>query len=354
MKHRTQDHLFAAAGVTAALSLIGTGATVLKGSVFHFDHWPLAAGESARLPTAPIQVAEATPSERQSARQALLGGATRVGGTAALLPGLGGHSGISAIGTTIPAPAGTTVPAGGSGGSGSGSRGGSTTAASRVAAQDGFGFSVGPQPSSSIDGTRDPAGSSTGSTSTGAPRVASGDDTDGDGIPDTWEKNHGAPSTPTDTSSYGSSTSDEDHSGQTVGSAFNADPGTPTTTDPGTPPPATTDPGTGTGDTGSGTTDTTPPPTDTGSGDGSGDGSTTTPPPADGGDASTTPPADTTTPPPADTTPPPADTPPTDPTPADPAPPADPPPSQDTTTTQTAPATDAAPAANAAVPSSVQ
>ena len=56
MKHRTHDQLFAAAGVTAALSLIGTGATVLKGSVFHFDHWPLVAGDSARnvqLPTAP-------------------------------------------------------------------------------------------------------------------------------------------------------------------------------------------------------------------------------------------------------------------------------------------------------------
>src|SRR4051794_21234084 len=60
MKHRTHDHLFAAAGVTAALSLIGTGATVLKGSVFHFDHFPLVAGDSARdsqLPTAPIAVA---------------------------------------------------------------------------------------------------------------------------------------------------------------------------------------------------------------------------------------------------------------------------------------------------------
>ena len=102
MKHRTHDHLFAAAGVTAALSLIGTGATVLKGSVFHFDHWPLVAGDTPRslaLPTAPIaQEAPAT----QSVRQALLAGATRVGGTAALLPGLGGPSGIAAIGITIP------------------------------------------------------------------------------------------------------------------------------------------------------------------------------------------------------------------------------------------------------------
>jgi len=90
MKHRTHDQLFAAAGVTAALSLIGTGATVLKGSVFHFDHWPLVAGDSARnvqLPTAPMTADEV---QTQNARQALLTGATRVGGTAALLPGLGG------------------------------------------------------------------------------------------------------------------------------------------------------------------------------------------------------------------------------------------------------------------------
>ncbi|MCW2985696.1 MAG: hypothetical protein JWR63_3266, partial [Conexibacter sp.] len=87
MKHRTHDHLFAAAGVTAALSLIGTGATVLKGSVFHFDHWPLVAGDqhrSLQLPTAPI--ATETPAA-QKTRAALLEGATRVGGTAALLPG---------------------------------------------------------------------------------------------------------------------------------------------------------------------------------------------------------------------------------------------------------------------------
>src|SRR5690349_13219903 len=80
MKHRTHDHLFAAAGVTAALSLIGTGATVLKGSVFHFDHWPLVAGDAARnvqLPTAPMAP---EPDQAQSARQALLAGATRVGG----------------------------------------------------------------------------------------------------------------------------------------------------------------------------------------------------------------------------------------------------------------------------------
>src|SRR3954447_17341390 len=135
MKHRTHDQLFAAAGVTAALSLIGTGATVLKGSVFHFDHWPLVAGDAARdvqLPTAPIAVVEA--STPQTARDALLSGATRVGGTAALLPGLGGPTGISAIATTTPASgtgAPTTAPAGpgtGTGAAGSGSGSGATGA----------------------------------------------------------------------------------------------------------------------------------------------------------------------------------------------------------------------------------
>src|SRR3954462_15593942 len=87
MKHRTHDHLFAAAGVTAALSLIGTGATVLKGSVFHFDHWPLVAGDSSRateLPTAPIAAPEQQQAAAPGSSGSLLAGATRVGGTAAL------------------------------------------------------------------------------------------------------------------------------------------------------------------------------------------------------------------------------------------------------------------------------
>src|SRR3954466_12171494 len=105
MKHRTHDHLFAAAGVTAALSLIGTGATVLKGSVFHFDRWPLVASDSARdlqLPTAPMTPDEA---RHQNAEARLLAGAMRVGGTAALLPGLGGPTGINSISLSVPAGA---------------------------------------------------------------------------------------------------------------------------------------------------------------------------------------------------------------------------------------------------------
>src|SRR4051794_14175918 len=190
MKHRTHDHLFAAAGVTAALSLIGTGATVLKGSVFHFDHWPLVAGDAARnvqLPTAPIAP---EPDQAQSARQALLAGATRVGGTAALLPGLGGASGINSIGLTLPA-AGTagTAATGGAAATGTGTPGASGTGgptASRVAAAitDGSGFSLGSSPSSSVDGSRDPAGMSTGTTSGTRTAPDGSKDVDGDGIPD--------------------------------------------------------------------------------------------------------------------------------------------------------------------------
>ena len=145
MKHRTHDHLFAAAGLTAALSLIGTGATVLKGSVFHFDHWPLVAGDTPRslaLPTAPI--AQETPAT-QSVRQALLAGATRVGGTAALLPGLGGPSGIAAIGITVPARA----IAGGETADGTSAGSGSPAGAVAGATRDGYGFSLGSAPSGS-------------------------------------------------------------------------------------------------------------------------------------------------------------------------------------------------------------
>ncbi|WCB92387.1 hypothetical protein DSM104299_01080 [Baekduia alba] len=364
MKHRTHDHLFAAAGVTAALSLIGTGATVLKGSVFHFDHWPLVAGDSARdmqLPTAPIAVND--PSTPQSAREALLSGATRAGGTAALLPGLGGPSGIVAIGTTIPASQTTTSAGNGSGtagGAGSTGTGGSGSAgATRVAAQDGFGFGLGPSPSSSVDGSRDPA-SSTGPT--GSTRVASnGADTDGDGVPDTWEKDHGTPAA-SDAPASSGGTGGSDRRDPTTASAFTADPPAapapaPDTSAPVDPPPAETTP-------------TDPPPTDPGH---------TDPPPAT---EDPTPPADpapadpapTPDPPasdpaPADPTPP-ADPPASDPGPADPAPPADPPqtdpappaesPPADTPTAAPAPAasTDGtaggAASANAAIPASVQ
>src|SRR3982751_5862885 len=161
MKHRTHDHLFAAAGVTAALSLIGTGATVLKGSVFHFDHWPLVAGDSSRateLPTAPIAAPEQQAAAAPGSAASLLAGATRVGGTAALLPGLGGPSGITAVGVSV--PVGSLAPSA----SETTSTSGSTSSSSAVVAgRDGSGFSLGNSPSSSVDGSRDPV-AGTGST----------------------------------------------------------------------------------------------------------------------------------------------------------------------------------------------
>jgi hypothetical protein len=363
MKHRTHDHLFAAAGVTAALSLIGTGATVLRGSVFHFDRWPLVAGDSARnvqLPTAPIPADEPAT---QSARQALLAGATRVGGTEALLPGLGGHTGISSIGVTIPAPIATGT--GGAGGAPVGATttggGASSPSSSSVAGatQDGFGFSLGSAPSSSVDGSRSPAGPAAAPTST--TRVASGAvDTDGDGIPDTWQKDHGAPATSDAPATTGTTTTDGRD--PTTASAFTAvPPATPTpdptaTTPVGTPPatqpstdPAKTDPSTGT-----------PAPTPT--------PPATTPAPADPAPA---PDAQPTTPP-SDPAPAPVATPPATPAPADPTPPADPAPAPAPTPAPAAapapaptpapaeaapPAAETAPAAaaaNAAIPAGVQ
>src|SRR4051794_14907609 len=345
MKHRTHDHLFAAAGVTAALSLIGTGATVLKGSVFHFDHWPLVAGDAARnvqLPTAPIAP---EPDQAQSARQALLAGATRVGGTAALLPGLGGQTGISGIGLTIPAGTaagvGTAGVAGGvgvAGPAGAGVSGGGTapsTVARAGATRDGFGFSLGSTPSGSVDGTRDPI-SSTGVA--GGTRVAANLDTDGDGTPDTWESPTGAPAAPDVPAISGTSSERRDP----AATAFPAAPPTTTPADPSTTTP--TDPAP--------TTDPTPPKTDP--------APTDTPPPSDPGSTTPTPP--TTDPAPADPAPapdpaPPAEDPkpadptppaqpaqPADPAPANPAPPADPAPASTPTPSNPAPPADPAPA----------
>ena len=122
-------------------------------------------------------------------RQALLAGATRVGGTPALLPGLGGPSGIAAIGITVPCARWPAARRPAARAPDLAARLGAVAGATR----DGFGFSLGSAPSGSIDGTRDPA-TSTGAT--GSIRVGSGVDTDGDGIPDAWESDHGAPVAP--------------------------------------------------------------------------------------------------------------------------------------------------------------
>src|SRR3954451_13702688 len=84
MRHRTHDQLFAAAGVTAALSLIGTGVTVLKGSVLEFSAWPVVGHDQPRrvqLPVAPVVLA---PNGGTSSRIAAIAGGS--GGTE--LPGL--------------------------------------------------------------------------------------------------------------------------------------------------------------------------------------------------------------------------------------------------------------------------
>jgi hypothetical protein len=354
MKHRTQDHLFAAAGVTAALSLIGTGATVLKGSVFHFDHWPLVASGQARdvqLPTAPQVPAPVT----QTAGSSLLSGATRVGGNAALLPGLGGPTGIAAIGLTVPAGA---TPAGTTGTSGvSGTRGTAPASAVVGATRDGSSYALGAAPSGSVDGTRDPV-SSTGETDTSSSsgtRVAAGAgvDTDGDGVPDAWESDHGAPITPDAPAATGNAT---DRRSPTSPSSFTADQPEPEATPapapadtPATPPPATdpvpTDPAPSTDP---------PPGTDPVPAD---PAPSTDPAPADPAPSSdpapsTDPaPADPATPaPPAPADPAPADPPPSsDPAPADPTPPADPAPAPDSTA-PTGSATSTTTAASTATP----
>src|SRR3954452_9122166 len=79
MRHRTHDQLFAAAGVTAALSLIGTGVTVLKGSVLEFSAWPVVGHDQPRrvqLPVAPVVLA---PNGGTSSRLAAID--RRSGGT---------------------------------------------------------------------------------------------------------------------------------------------------------------------------------------------------------------------------------------------------------------------------------
>ncbi|MDX6684936.1 MAG: hypothetical protein QOF86_1064 [Baekduia sp.] len=306
MKHRTHDHLFAAAGVTAALSLIGTGVTVLQGSVFHFDHWPLVAGDHSRslvLPTAPLseQAQVAEQQHHRTAGHAIFNDA----GQPVLLPGLGGGPvGIRSASTTVATGGPGATPIGsGTGGSGS-PDGGASAPASDITLAGGV-ASLGPSTSSSIDGTRDPAPADPGS-ATSTPRVApAGVDTDGDGVPDTWVSTKGTPSAPTGDAGA--------TDGTTTSTAFRAD---PPTTEP--VPPATVD----------------PPATST--------------PPVDAPPVTVEPPP-TSAPVPSDPTPP-ADPAPVEPTPADPAPaPAEPAPADAAPPAATpAPADPAPPAATPA------
>jgi hypothetical protein len=213
MKHRTHDHLFAAAGLTAALALIGTGAMALTGSVFQFNRWPLVAGDQSRstlLPTAPRAPEDIGPGT-------IADGAQRVGGFLAPPSGLGGPQGVTSLGLTVPARTTSAAIRGGS--ADRVIRAGAFSSTGAGATRDGFGFSLGSTTSSSADGGRDPAGTTQGA---GDIRVVSGAvDTDGDGIADAGKSDHGAPA-----ASDLSAADRVDAKGRTTdsASAFTADP----------------------------------------------------------------------------------------------------------------------------------
>jgi hypothetical protein len=307
MRHRTHDHLFAAAGVTAALSLIGTGVTVLKGSVLEFSAWPVVGHDQPRrtaLPVAPVVLA---PNGGTSSRLAAI--ANNSGGT--IFPGVAAATGaqapIGSLDFSLPAP--VIVPRNGgvaatpgtsaNGNGGTQADSGDAQATIRIQLQGGAG-SLGAG-SSKADGIHDPVGGNVPAATTGDPRTVS--DKDGDGVPDTWSTDTGTPSTATQV------VSDQGARGRDGSAAFTAEtPGT----DPSEGKPAPTD-----------TTPVEPTPTPT-------------PTPTE--------------PDPVPTEPAPTDPAPTDPTPApapaDPAPPADPVPAP-----EPAPAAPADPApASAPVP----
>jgi len=324
MKLRTHDHLFAAAGVTAALSLIGTGATVLNGSVFEFSGWPLVSGEQShtvQLPVAPQTIDRQAASAQQRLAQAT--GGTRFSGLDnAIVTGPGVRtlsftlpSGAQAI---SPLPAGTRVP-----GSSSGAR-------TRVSVNAGSDVSLGDTTSSASDGSHDPITTDP----TSAPRtVSGGTDLDGDGVPDSWSSPTGGPTAGSDAVSADQDARGRDSSQTAFVAETPTDPAaetpadTPTTDTapaPQTPAPAPETPAPAPAD---------PTPADPAPAD---PAPTADPAPADPAPASDPAPAD---PAPADPTPDPAPT--ADPAPADPAP-ADPAPAA--STPDPAPTADPAPA----------
>jgi hypothetical protein len=221
MRHRTNDHLFAAAGVTAALSLIGTGVTLMKGSVLDFRAWPLVSGDQPRrvqLPVAPIAAAQAPG-------RTLPGGGLDPATGRLRLPGLavvtGGASGVRSIALTLPGSiaAGTGATTG--------------TAAASMIKLDGFSGSLGATTTSKTDGVHTPIAASPGTTSD--PRAAIGAvDTDGDGIPDTWAQDHGTPPAAGDPVSSAPSVNTRDATVSFVAETPGTDPAAPVST---TPPP---------------------------------------------------------------------------------------------------------------------
>jgi hypothetical protein len=313
MRHRTHDHLFAAAGVTAALSLIGTGVTVLKGSVLEFSAWPVVGHDQPRRVTLPVAPVVLAPNGGTSSRLATIDGSS--GGTA--FPGLAAlnrdGSPVRTLDFSLPAP--VIVPRnGGTAGPGSTGNGRTQNARSVSLAVQGGAGSLGAG-SSTTDGNHNAPGA-TPTVTPADPRTT--DDKDADGVPDSWATDTGTPSTITNVVS--------DASGRDgAAPSFTAeDPGTdpsagvsaPTETTPTTP----TEPAPVPADPAPTTTDKTP------------SNPSPAPTPAD-----PTPPTDTTTsapappadPAPSNPTPPPTDTDPDpEPAPSQPAPPADPAPSQ--------------------------
>lgn len=319
MRHRVHDHLFAAAGVTAALSLIGTGVTVMNGSVLQFDAWPLVSGDAPRkveLPVAPV-VATPAPISNEAARQSVFGvpgndaTALLAGGVpsslsaaiAAATPGSSAASGTGAGSLSFSVPAGQQpvrpriVPG----------------VAGATVKLDGVIGSLGDSGTSSeLSGTGQPVVTDPGVTGTTRNAPGATVDDDGDGVPDSWQLDHGTPTNVAQTPG-GVPVQARD-----TASAFRADP--PAVEVPAEPAPSTEPPAEE------------PVP-----------GPVTDPVPSDPDVPSTGEPAPSTDPAPSDPTPP-ADpapseepsaeqptTPSTDPAPAEPAPPADPAPTPEPT-----------------------
>src|SRR3954468_277263 len=120
LRHRAPSQLFAVAGVVAALALIGTGVTALKGSVLGFNGWPTsphARTEPLQLPATPLPAEGTTISARGgnggngdgltvTAPGATLGGSAGAGGGVAVSPA----TGVPGTGGTPAVPGVPAVP----------------------------------------------------------------------------------------------------------------------------------------------------------------------------------------------------------------------------------------------------
>lgn len=205
MRPRVHPHLVAAAGATAALALIGTGAVVLQGTVFDFQQWPKAAVDRIDR----IDLPEPADQAIGNAVRVLRGGSAEGGGgiTALALavpaPGPAGSSDGGAPAVVLPGPLGRSVGDDGDGGG--------------AAGIDGAAFSVGFAPTSELDGVERPDLPGSGAVrGTRRPTVL---DTDGDGIPEAAGRPDGGTSRVTR-----DPTSAVSNDGRSRGSGFRADP----------------------------------------------------------------------------------------------------------------------------------